>query len=76
MSYTKKAITNNDKANIICPYFVDSQQRKIICDSVFSESMTMTFSNNKKRDTYIYNFCSCGCWQGCPVAFFNINNEA
>ena len=55
---------------IECPYFSSTKSQRIVCESVNSESVlfTMTFINSKKRDEYISEFCTNGCWKGCAVA--------
>lgn len=57
-------------ANIECPYFNGLAKQKINCERPIEcvARVSVEFINNKQRDDYLNNFCSCGCWRGCALA--------
>lgn len=58
------------EGNIKCPYFEYVKPCKIKCEAPNDDGkiLCLEFRNNQKRNEYIDNFCSCGCWRGCAVA--------
>lgn len=61
----------DEEINILCPHIKEIKTCKIVCKSRFSDFVILEFNSNKKRDEYIYNFCSFNCWQGCKMSILN-----
>lgn len=60
-----------EEVELLCPYIQAVLPCKVVCNFAVCNSITADFKTNAKRNEYIYNFCSCGCWRGCRIAAIN-----
>jgi len=56
--------------DIKCPFYKNISRQRIICEAAtdYADLNSMQFKTKAELYTYIKNFCSCDCWQGCGIA--------
>lgn len=57
------------EADIKCPFLNYIKAKDIFCESVDEKSdfTHLHFATKAKRNEYIYDFCACRCFVGCPI---------